>query len=119
MDLTDPDLLDRLEAADDAALDAAPFGVVGMDKDNVVELYNAAESRIAGLSRDRAVGRPFFDAVAPCMNNFMVSQRFLDEDAIDAAIDYVLTLRMKPTRVRLRLLKAPAARRRYLLVQPV
>ena len=51
------------------------------------------------------------------MNNFMVAQRFEDEAEIDDVIDYVLTLRMRPTPVRLRLLKSAAASRRYILIQ--
>jgi photoactive yellow protein len=114
---TDPDLLDRLEAAEDATLDTAPFGVIGMTEDGVVTSYNAAESRLAGLEPARVVGRHFFSAVAPCTNNFMVAHRFEMEPVLDAIIHYVFTLRMKPTRVKLRLLKQPGRRRMYLLVE--
>jgi hypothetical protein len=55
------------------------------------------------------------------MNNFMVAQRFEDAAAERAALDdtiaYVLTLRMRPTRVKLRLLSDPAREMRYVLVQ--
>jgi photoactive yellow protein len=114
---TDPRLLEWLEAADDAALDAAPFGVVVMTEDGVVTSYNAAESRLAGLAPAKVVGRHFFSAVAPCTNNFMVAHRFEMEPVLDAIIDYVFTLRMKPTKVKLRLLKQPGRRRMYLLVE--
>jgi photoactive yellow protein len=115
---TDPRLLDRLEEADDAALDTAPFGVVAMTEDGDVTSYNAAESRLSGLTPSRVIGRHFFSAVAPCTNNFMVAYRFETEPALDAVIDYVFTLRMQPTKVRLRLLKQPGRRRRYLIVEP-
>jgi photoactive yellow protein len=110
-------LLRDLEGADDAALDQAPFGVIAMARDGVVTSYNAFESRLAGLSPGRVIGRHFFSAVAPCTNNFMVAQRFADEDELDASLDYVFTLRMKPTPVRLRLLKNTEARRMYIVVQ--
>ena len=51
------------------------------------------------------------------MNNFMVAQRFQDEAYLDVVIDYVLTLRMRPTPVRLRLLKSPAVGRCYILIE--
>ena len=55
------------------------------------------------------------------MNNFLVAQRFEDAaatgDALDATIDYVLTLRMRPVKVQLRLLAEPLATMRYVLVQ--
>jgi photoactive yellow protein len=113
----EPGLLDRLETADDAMLDTAPFGVVAMTEDGTVTAYNAAESRLSGLTPDKVVGRHFFSAVAPCTNNFMVAYRFETESFIDAVIDYVFTLRMQPTKVRLRLLKQPGGRRIYLVVE--
>ncbi|MGB7976965.1 MAG: PAS domain-containing protein [Roseiarcus sp.] len=113
----DPDLLNRLEAADDAALDTAPFGVVVMTEDGDVTSYNATESRLSGLTPARVVGRHFFSAVAPCTNNFMVAHRFETEPELDAILDYVFTLRMQPTTVRLRLLKQPGRRRMYLVVE--
>jgi hypothetical protein len=62
-----------------------------------------------------------FTNVAPCLNNFMVAQRFEDAQdegsALDDTIDYVLTLRMRPVKVKLRLLAAPGSDKRYVLVQ--
>ena len=97
--------------------DVLPFGVVGLAPDTVVEIYNATEARMAGLDQASVLGVPFFDAVAQCMNNFMVAQRFEDEAEIDDIIPYVLTLRMRPTKVRLRLLKTTGIARRYVLIE--
>jgi hypothetical protein len=72
---------------------------------------------MSGLDPSTVVGVPFFDAVAQCMNNFMVAQRFEDEPRIDDIVPFVLTLRMRPTKVRLRLLAEPAAPRRYILIE--
>ena len=117
----DADILTHLLDAPDAALDALTFGVIGFDADGVVRRYNAWESRAAGLSLPRVVGHPLFTVVAPCMNNFMVAQRFEDAaaagEALDATIDYVLTLRMRPLKVRLRLLAAPGRSMRFVLVE--
>jgi photoactive yellow protein len=112
----EPGLLDRLEMADMATLDELPFGVVAMTGDGLVAAYNAAESRLSGLSPHKVTGRHFFSAVAPCTNNFMVAHRFETEADLDAVIDYVFTLRMHPTKVRLRLLRQPGRRWMYLLV---
>jgi photoactive yellow protein len=114
---TEPDLMNWLEAADDAALDDLPFGVVAMMEDGTVTSYNAAESKLAGLSPEKVIGLHFFTAVAPCTNNFMVAHRFETEPVLDTLVDYVFTLRMQPTAVRLRLLKRPAAKRMYLVVE--
>ena len=115
-----PKILDEIRSLSDDALDGLDFGVIGVDADGFVRTYNSEESRLAGLSRERVLGTPLFTTVAPCMNNYMVAQRF--EDALqngsflDATIDYVFTLRMRPAKVKLRLLAAPAVPLRYVLV---
>jgi photoactive yellow protein len=98
-------------------LDSLPFGVVGFGADTIVQTYNATEARLSGLDPATVLGVPFFDAVAQCMNNFMVAQRFEDEAEIDDIVPYVLTLRMRPTKVRLRLLATAGSARRYVLIE--
>ncbi|MCJ2088458.1 hypothetical protein MKK88_21100 [Methylobacterium sp. E-005] len=109
--------LDMLLTLEADRLDVLPFGVVGLSSAGIVEIYNATEAQLAGLQRETVLGTHYFSLTAQCMNNFMVAQRFEDEAEIDAIIDYVLTLRMRPTPVRLRLLKAPQTDRRYILIQ--
>jgi photoactive yellow protein len=109
--------LQDLEAMEDGARDALPFGVVGFEADTLVQVYNATEARMSGLDPTTVIGVPFFEAVAQCMNNFMVAQRFEDEPELDAIVPYVLTLRMRPTRARLRLLASASVPRRYVLIE--
>ena len=109
--------LHDLEAMSTAERDALPFGVVGFAADTLVQVYNATETRMSGLDPATVMGVPFFDAVAQCMNNFMVAQRFEDEPELDDIIPYVLTLRMRPTTVRLRLLATAVTPRRYVLLE--
>ena len=115
-----PDILDRISTFGQPELDDLEFGVIGFDAETIVRFYNTHESKLAGLSPHRVLGHPLFTVVAPCMNNFMVAQRFEDAMAsavaLDATIDYMLTLRMRPLKVKLRLLAAPGAALRYLLV---
>ena len=102
-------------------LDVLDFGVIGIDSEGLVQRYNSCESKASGLSSQRVLGKPLFTVVAPCMNNFMVAQRFDDAGAsggtLDVTVDYVLTLRMRPVKVKLRLLAAPGGASRYVLVQ--
>ena len=109
--------LDELEAKSSDERDALPFGVIGFGADTIVQTYNATEARMSGLDPSTVIGVPFFDNVAQCMNNFLVAQRFEDEPDIDEVVPYVLTLRMRPTRVRLRLLATADASRRYILIE--
>lgn len=120
LDFAQADILERLQAADDAELDTLEIGVIGIDDQTLVRRYNAWESRMAGLSPQRVLGQPLFTAVAACMNNFMVAQRFEDAaaegSALDVPLDYVFTLRMRPVKVKLRLLARPGVALRYVLV---
>ena len=116
-----PDLFSAIAAEPAEALDHLDFGVIGFDAETAVTHYNAFESQAAGLSPQRVLGQPLFTLVAPCMNNFMVAQRFEDAaqsgTALDETIDYVLTLRMRPVKVKLRLLAGAEPATRYVLVQ--
>ena len=115
-----PDIFATLDAHAETDLDALDFGVIGIDAAGLVRRYNRYESQLAGLSPDRVLGTSLFTTVAPCMNNFLVAQRFEDAAAVgaalDATIDYVFTLRMRPTKVKLRLLVQPGSALSYILV---
>jgi photoactive yellow protein len=114
------DIFAALESQADTDLDALDFGVIAIDAEGLVRRYNKFESQLAGLSPSRVLGTPLFTTVAPCMNNFLVAQRFEDAIAagttLDATIDYVFTLRMRPAKVKLRLLVQPKASLSYILV---
>jgi photoactive yellow protein len=116
-----PALHGHLTQLSQEQLDRLDFGVIGFDGETKVCKYNQTESEAAGLTAPRVVGQPLFTNVAPCLNNFMVAQRFEDAQdegaALDDTIDYVLTLRMRPVKVKLRLLAEPGSDERYVLVQ--
>ena len=111
------DVYTKLCRLDSDALDALDFGIIKMDLEGVVTGYNTAEADLAGLRPDQVLDRHFFTEVAPCTNNFMVSGRFEDEDELDETLDYTFTLRMKPTKVTLRLLKSERVGAQFLLVR--
>ena len=116
-----PGILGLIDALDDAELDALDYGVIAFDATTAVRRYNRFESEIAGLGLQRVLGFPLFTAVAPCMNNYLVAQRFEDAASagttLDVLIDYVFTLRMRPSKVVLRLLSSPRHALRYVLVE--
>lgn len=117
----DPTLTNIISNLTAEALDRLNFGVIGFDDQEVVRVYNRYESEASGLSIASVLDQNFFTIVAPCMNNFMVSQRFQDsaaaQVALDETIDFLLTLRMRPTKVRLRLLAKPGELCRYVLIK--
>jgi len=63
-------MLDQLmlDQLDDTALDDLPFGVVCLDHGTVVR-FNRTEAERSGIQRWRALGRSFFDDVAPGREN--------------------------------------------------
>ncbi len=117
LEFDDPAMAERLEALQPDVIDALPFGVIGFDVNGIVTLYNATESRLAGLSTASVVGRHMFEEIGPCMNIDRVAGRFEAEDALDDCIPFVLTLRMRPTPVKLRMIKRPGAKQRWLLLR--
>ncbi len=104
----DPAIAARLAASTDAELDEAPFGVIAFDAQGHVRRYNRFESEAARFARESVVGQHVFIELAPCMNNYLVAGRFESAretgEPLDAVVPYVLTFRMRPTRVRLRLI---------------
>jgi photoactive yellow protein len=115
-----PDMAALLASMDEAALNQLDFGVIGFEQDGRVRRYNTFEAQAAGLRPARVLDQDLFTVVAPCMNNFLVAQRFVDAreagEPLDDTINYVLTLRMRPTKVKLRLVATPQAELSYVLV---
>lgn len=116
MKFRDSDLLAWLLRADSKAMDSLEFGVIGLDRRLVCTDYNRCEEQCAGLSRARVIGLPFFEQVAPCMNNYLVSDRLRESKPLDLIVPYTLSVRVTPTPVTLRLLVSGETERRFLLI---
>ena len=118
MDLSfdEPHLLASLESLQLPDFDELQFGLIVMDRAGDVVAYNAFEASRAGLNPENVVGRNFFLSVGPCTNNYLIAQRYLDEPDLDDFLDFVFTLRMKPTPVRLRLMACRDSERQYLAI---
>jgi len=65
LEFAQTELLDQLLTLDASELDTLEFGVIGIGADTVVRDYNALESKMAGLSKERVIGHPLFTVVAP------------------------------------------------------
>lgn len=66
--IDDPELPRRFQQLSQAELDELPFGVVRLSAEGIVEFYSKREGELSGYADRPALGRPFFDSVAPCMN---------------------------------------------------
>jgi photoactive yellow protein len=115
-------LLNSLAALDHQQLDELTFGVIGFGQDCLVKRYNRFETEAAGLNQNYVLGKHVFTQIAQCMNNYLVAQRY--EDAwttacsLDASLDYMLTWRMRPTKVKLRLLWSECSELAYVVLSP-
>ncbi|TKC63566.1 photoactive yellow protein [Pedobacter hiemivivus] len=105
MKISDNGLPTWLDANTDEAYDDLDFGIVRMDYRGIITAYNSAESALSGVTKENAIGKHFFTQVAPCTNNFMVAERYKEEE-LDEVIPYMFTYVTKPTKVELRLIKA-------------
>lgn len=77
------DVLERLSADQ---IDALPFGVVRLSPTGIVTSFSRTEGVLSGFDPRRALGRGFFDAVAPCMNTPELRGR-LEAEAQRGALD--------------------------------
>jgi photoactive yellow protein len=116
-----PGLVSWLEDVDAADLDRLQCGALGFDDEGTLRQYNKVEAAGSGVDASRLLGQNVFFTVAPCMNNYLVAQRFEDAlqhgQALDEIVDFVLTWRMRPTHVKLRLVAVPGMDLRYVFVE--
>ncbi|MCG9876110.1 MAG: photoactive yellow protein [Leptospiraceae bacterium] len=95
-------ILNKLGNLTRAEADNAPFGIIKLETDGKILLYNKYESNLAGVPIEKAEGRNFFTDIAVCTNNRIFFGRFKDGIAqgnLDLVFNYVFTYKMKPTNV--------------------
>ena len=103
-------------------IDALDFGVIQLDDDGVVLVYNSWESGFTGFSVETVEGKFFFRKVAPCTNNDLVYGAFrrgVDEGVLDTELDYTFTYRMEPRNVHLHLYRHPETRTNWIFVRKI
>lgn len=102
----DDELGEALRTYSEDTLDEAPFGIVKVDDDGVVQFYNRYESELAGVAPEDAVGRNFFTQLAPCSSNRLFHGRFkkgVRKGTLDERFTYTFTYKMSPTLVQVRM----------------
>ncbi len=68
--------MQRVDGLGEADLNALPFGAIRLDRQGVIQTFNAYESRLTGRDPARMLGRNFFTEVAPCTNVQAFAGRF-------------------------------------------
>jgi len=98
----EPSFLPKLRSLSQSDADSMPFGIVKLDTEGKILLYNRYESELANVPINHAVGRNFFTEIAICTNNRIFFGKFQDGIAkgeLDTVFNYVFTYKMKPTNV--------------------
>ena len=60
------DVLERADVLTEDQLDSLPVGMIQLDRVGTVLRFNQTESSLARVEKAEAIGRSFFDEVAPC-----------------------------------------------------
>ena len=60
------DVLERADVLTEDELDSLPVGMIQLDREGTVLKFNQTESSLARVDKSDAIGRSFFDEVAPC-----------------------------------------------------
>jgi photoactive yellow protein len=100
-------ILHAIHQLSPAMAEKLPFGVVKVDDNGAVQLYNKYNyTEFADFKGASVIGKNYFTEVAPCSNNFIFSGRFkrgVSMNDLDMVFDYVFTYKLAPTKVRVHL----------------
>lgn len=100
--------------------DNADFGIVKVDDNGIILMYNKYESELAGVPIQNAEGKNFFTQIAICTNNRLFYGRFKDGIAkghLDISFNYVFTYKMKPTNVIIQLYRDQVSSTNWIFVK--
>lgn len=96
MQTTAGNVLERADVLTTEELDSLPVGMIQLDRDGKVLKFNQTESELARVAREDAVGKSFFDEVAPCTKVQAFHGRFLEgvqNRKLQTVFDYTFRFR--------------------------
>ncbi|HEX8613999.1 MAG TPA: photoactive yellow protein [Telluria sp.] len=106
------DIANVLSTLSEEQIDNLAFGMITLDRNGTILQYNAAEGAITGRDPKEAVGRNFFDEVAPCTKTPEFHGRFVNgarSGDLNVFFEYTFDYNMTPTRVRVHMKNAPGS----------
>lgn len=72
------EVLERADVLTEDELDSLPVGMIQLDRDGTVLKFNQTESSLARVEKGEALGKSFFDEVAPCTKVQEFHGRFVE-----------------------------------------
>lgn len=89
-------VLEQADVLSNEELDSLPMGMIQLDREGKVLKFNQTESELARVAQSEAVGKSFFDEVAPCTKVQTFYGRFLEgveNRKLQTVFDYVFRFR--------------------------
>ncbi|MEH3144458.1 MAG: GAF domain-containing protein [Methylobacterium frigidaeris] len=112
----------RLDAMTPEQIENLDQGVIQLDAEGTIRIYNAAESRFSGRAPERVLGRNFFRDVAPCTRQPRFYGRFRDgvrRGSLDETFTFVYGFDPQPMRMRITLRRSTAADLYWIVSDPL
>jgi photoactive yellow protein len=98
--------LDNLLQKEPHRVESLPFGAILLDREGKILKYNKTEGMIAGRDPSEAVGKNFFNDLAPCAKGKRFHGEFLKfrtTGSVHTMFDYQFDYKMKLARVRIQM----------------
>ncbi|HEX8831596.1 MAG TPA: PAS domain-containing protein [Longimicrobium sp.] len=89
-------VLQKADVLNENELDTLPVGMIQLDTSGKVLKFNQTESDLARVAKDDALGKSFFDEVAPCTKVQEFYGRFVEgveKKSLHTVFDYVFKFR--------------------------
>lgn len=120
MSIVNESVLQKLPSLSAAELDALSIGVVKVDDQGVIQMYNKEEGRIGNVNPASVIGKNFFTQVAPCTNNRLFFGKFkegVSKGSLAFSMPYTFTYKIKPTNVMIQMYRDPNTSSNWVLVK--
>ncbi len=116
------DLKRMLGSMSQKDMDALSFGAVEVDKNGKILRYNKAEGQITGRDPKEVIGQNFFKDVAPCTDSHEFGGKFnqgVKEGKLDTLFEYTFDYKMRPTKVKVHMIKTPGSDSYWIFVKRI
>jgi photoactive yellow protein len=115
-------IFQAVDSMNEKELDALPQGVIQLDQQGKVLRYNEFEARLAGLTKERVIGKNFFKEVAPCTDVQEFYGRFREGVAarkLHSKFRYHFSFARNPIDVTITLFYSERDQTVWVFVQPI
>ncbi len=116
------DLANVLSQMGNDDIDKLAFGAVKVDANGTILQYNAVEGAITGRDPKAVLGKNFFREVAPCTNRpefYGKFQEGIKSGKLNTLFEYTFDYNMKPTKVKVHMMKEVAGSNYFIFVKRI